>query len=211
MNNQVNIIELNEASSLAKIISSKTAKDIIQYIGDHEKCTASQISKNLNLAASTVHYNLKALTESEIIDDTEFTYSSKGKQINHYSLSNKILIVVPKKKDIIQKINSIIPGFLTFAGILGIGYLISIFNKSSLRGLSNDMALESPMAKTMMLESENRMLDTALYSTTSTVQETTISSPTFWQSSHKLILLILGLIILGLSIYFIIKIIKKRK
>lgn len=145
MNDQVNIIELKEASSLAKIISSKTAQEIIKYIGENEKCTATQIKKDLGIPASTVHYNLKALRDSKIIDDSEFTYSSKGKQVNHYSLTNKILIIVPPKQNISAQLKAFIPGLLTVGGIIGLAFILKIFNSEAGSAMKSGDMLASPL------------------------------------------------------------------
>ena len=150
MNDKVNIIELNDASSLAKIISSKTAHEIIRFIGDNDKCTASQIKTGLNLPASTVHYNIKALVESEIVDDSQFSYSSKGKEVCHYSLTNKILIVVPKKQDIMSQLKAFVPGLLTVGAVAGVALLIKAF-----KGASQEVFMQSnDVFASKMVESE---------------------------------------------------------
>ena len=37
--------------------------------------------------------------KSKLINDDHFTYSEKGKKVNHYSLANKYVIIAPKKSE----------------------------------------------------------------------------------------------------------------
>lgn len=124
------IIKLSQASSLAKVISNKTAQQIIEFIGSTKKATATQISKALNIPASTIHYNMKALVKGGIVDDSQFTYSTKGKTIIHYTLTNNILVIVPESQDhysILNSIKALVPSFLGI-GLLGVGW--TLFSKS---------------------------------------------------------------------------------
>ena len=130
----ITIIKLSQASSLAKVISNKTAQQIIEHIGSSKKITASQIAKSLDLPASTVHYNIKALVKGGIVDDSQFTYSSKGKTIIHYALTNNILVIIPESQDefsmmnTIKSIKALVPSLIGVA-LLGLGY--ALFSKNS--------------------------------------------------------------------------------
>ncbi len=124
MDDTFRLVKLSQASEVAKVISNKTAQTIIEFIGSKKKATASQIAKNLKLPASTVHYNMKALVKGEIVDDSQFTYSSKGKTIIHYSLTNNILVIVPESRDKFSLLNSmkaLVPS------LLGVGVLGAIY------------------------------------------------------------------------------------
>lgn len=208
MNSQVNIIELNNASSLGKIISSKTAQEIISFIGDNEGCTASQIKTALDIPASSVHYNLKALIQSNIVDDSNFTYSSKGKQVIHHSLTNKILIVVPKTQNISAQLKQFIPGLLGIAtiAIVSIGLKMSSGNFLSARRsefLASNVMNSAPKA---MFESAD--MTPAMANLASRTVSQTITP---WYSGYEFLLGLLVAIVCFIGFYLIYKLIKKNK
>jgi len=199
MNNKINIIELSEASSLAKIISSKTAQNMIKYIGDHEKCTASQIKNDLKIPASSVHYNLKALVESKIIDDSEFTYSSKGKNVVHYSVSEKILIIIPRKQTNPIELKTLIPGILAVSTIIVFSFISKLFQNSSSRLFQskNEFALDSAI-----MSASPRASSVA-------IQTTNTASNWFLSSEFILGLVIASICFIGSILLF--KYIKKKR
>ena len=90
-------LEESESKSLAQVMSNDTARKILDYLSKHESATESQVSKDLKLALSTVHYNLQALVKATLVQAEEFHYSQKGKEVLHYSLANKLIIIAPKK------------------------------------------------------------------------------------------------------------------
>ena len=204
MNDQVNIIELKEASSLAKIISSKTAQEMIKYIGENEKCTATQIKKDLGIPASTVHYNLKALTDSEIIDDSEFTYSSKGKQVSHYTLTNKILIIVPPKQNITAQLKAFIPGLLTVGGVVGLAFIIKMFTA---RSSGNVMKSSDLFAAPMMENSVSRIVTQS--AELGIDNSITTSIPWYFSNGFFIGLALASVCLIGT--YLLVKFIQKRR
>lgn len=126
MSDAFKLVKLSQASDVAKTISNKTAQNIIEHIGSKKKATASQIASSLDLPASTVHYNIKALVKGGIVDDSEFTYSEKGKTIIHYTLTNNIIVIVPESRDefsVLNSIKALVPSFIG-VGILGLGYAL---------------------------------------------------------------------------------------
>lgn len=208
MHNQVNIINLNEASSLAKIISSKTAQEIIKFIDENEKCTATDIKNKLNLPASTVHYNIKALVDSKIVDDSEFTYSSKGKQVNHYSLTNKILIIVPEKQKISAQLKAFIPGLLTVGGIIGLSLIIKLVKgkaNTNIMMKSADTLMSSANVEPQLV----RTMATPEVADLSIQNITTSSIPWYLTSEFIIGLLVASACLIGT--YLLIKLIHKKR
>lgn len=128
----VKIVTLADASKIGKTISNKTSQAIIEFLKTNKGATASQISKKLDLPASTVHYNLNALTKAKILDDSSFHYSKKGKEITHYELADQVIVIVPEKTAPSQ-LRALIPGMLavSIAAVITLG-----FNAGANRALS---------------------------------------------------------------------------
>jgi len=126
MNNNFLLISLEEkgAKKIAEAINNETSRKILDHLAKKE-CTESDLSKELNIPISTIHYNLKQLMEANLIIVDEFHYSSKGKEVNHYKLANKYIIIAPKQADnkFMEALQKILPLFaitVITGGILAI-------------------------------------------------------------------------------------------
>ncbi|HYD03724.1 MAG TPA: winged helix-turn-helix domain-containing protein [Alphaproteobacteria bacterium] len=128
MNNNFLLISLEEkkAKKIAEAINNDTSRKILDALAKKEY-TESELSKALNIPISTIHYNLKQLMEANLVIVDEFHYSSKGKEVNHYKLANKYIILAPKSDDdgkFMEALKKIIPlsAFTAIGGALLIGY-----------------------------------------------------------------------------------------
>ena len=116
----------DEAKKLAQAISNTTCRKILAFLAT-QTATESEISKSLNIPISTVHYNLKQLEHTKLVDAKEFHYSEKGKEVNHYSLAKKYVIIAPRTSENMKnKLKRILPIALIAAGASG---LIHFFAK----------------------------------------------------------------------------------
>jgi len=91
------LVSLNEdkAKELAQVVSNDTCRRILDYLSEKE-ATESEIAKELKVPISTVHYNLQHLIKGRLVVVEEFHYSEKGKEVNHYKIANKYIIIAPK-------------------------------------------------------------------------------------------------------------------
>ncbi len=115
---------------IADAINSDTAQKILDFIAEKGSATETEIASALQLPLSTVHYNLKNLVESTLVSANEFHYSEKGKEVNHYSLSNKYIIIAPAVEEgsIKNKLKHLVFTLLT---VVGAAYLISLFKQQN--------------------------------------------------------------------------------
>ena len=60
-------LEENKAKELAQVISSDACRKILDHLSA-KKATESEIAKELNMPISTVHYNLKNLLQSKLVE-----------------------------------------------------------------------------------------------------------------------------------------------
>ncbi len=115
-------LEEDKARKLANVINSESCRKILNHLTENN-ATETELSKELNIPISTVHYNIKQLSESGLVKNSEFHYSTKGKEVHHYSLANKYIIIAPKKSEPISaKIKKLLPALLGItvgAAILG--------------------------------------------------------------------------------------------
>lgn len=112
-------LEEQKAKKIAEVISNDTSRKIIDFLTTKD-ATETELSKELKIPLSTVHYNLKQLQEAGLVIVDEFHYSSKGKEINHYKLANKYIIIAPKteaRSKFMEALRGIIPLAIITAGV----------------------------------------------------------------------------------------------
>ncbi len=85
-------------NEVAEVMASKTCRAILKSLSDGQK-TETELSEELYLPLSTVHYNLQKLIRSHLIEAGSFHYSKKGKEINHYQISKKYVIISPRSRE----------------------------------------------------------------------------------------------------------------
>src|SRR3989344_5524424 len=124
------LVDLNEKKTgkLAEIITSDTSRNILNYLTEKED-SEQNIAQALDMPISTVHYHLQKLQEAGLVKVEEFHYSKKGREVNHYKLVNKYIIIAPKNvKGLRSRLKEILPVTL-IAG--GISLAISLVQKMS--------------------------------------------------------------------------------
>src|SRR3989339_588106 len=131
----------NKIKKIAEVLSSETSKKIISYLTTVKEANAKEISDKLGLAMNTVDYNLKKLLESQIIQKRKnFFWSSKGKKIIMYELSNKSIIIAPKDTtEIFSKLKSLLPVFLLTGSLT---FAVYVYEKIT-NSLANIQTLSS--------------------------------------------------------------------
>jgi len=117
----------DEAKKLAQVISNNTSRKILDILSDGSH-TESEISEKLSLPLSTVHYNMQALLKAKLVQAEEYHYSKKGKEVLHYSLASKYVIIAPKDApgNLKERLKRIIPAGLI--AVAGAG-AIELFNR----------------------------------------------------------------------------------
>src|SRR3989338_8064396 len=113
------LVNLNETKTrkLAETITSDTSRKILNYLADNND-SEQNIAKSLNIPISTVHYHLQKLQEAGLVIVEEFHYSTKGREVNHYQLANKYIIIAPKNvSGLKEKLRGILPVGLIILGI----------------------------------------------------------------------------------------------
>lgn len=114
-----------KSKKLANLLNSETARNILEFLSKKEYATESEISKDTGIALSTVHYNLKLLRENNLVNEEEFHYSEKGKEVTHYKAANKYIIIAPEEQDdsLLEKLKNIIPSFIGLIVVSGVWVL----------------------------------------------------------------------------------------
>ena len=85
-----NVKEIGEA------IGNKTCNKILELLADSEM-SATDLSKKMKVSLTTVDYAIKKLLKTGLISKSGHWWSVKGKKISMYKVSNKKIIISPRK------------------------------------------------------------------------------------------------------------------
>ena len=163
-------LEDEKTKKLSQSITNETCRKILNYLSEKEDATETQISNDLGIPMPTVNYNMKLLVENGLVEINEFHYSRKGREVDHFSLANKMIIISPKKD---EKLLSPLKKLLPVVAIIGvIGYGINFFSKP-LQYVTNIIPNEV-MAKGVVVEESARMM--AYDATEAVLDETAIEA-----------------------------------
>ena len=81
---------------IGEIIGNKTCNRILDFLVG-ESGTVSDISRELKIPLNTVDYNVKKLVGAGLIEKSSHWWSSRGKKMPVYKVSNRKIIISPKK------------------------------------------------------------------------------------------------------------------
>lgn len=133
---KVLILPLNaDSKKITQTLSNDTALKVLELLAQRPM-SATDISEELDLALTTIKYNLDALIESDLIKINKTKWSKKGREIKIYEPVQKLIVVMPGggKSDkasiisMLQKYLSMI-GAAIFASF-GIEYLAKLTGSS---------------------------------------------------------------------------------
>ncbi|MBI2670895.1 helix-turn-helix domain-containing protein [Candidatus Woesearchaeota archaeon] len=189
------LVSLDEQKSkeLAQVISNDTSRKILDYLGKSE-ATESELSKNLNMPLSTVHYNVQQLLKAGLVESKEFIYSDKGKEVNIYTVAKKLIVITPTKQSNVKEIlKNLIP--ITLIS-LGAAFVIQIVSSNFSKNLISD-------AKTTITQQAETSAEAGVAATIPTMAQN-ILTPNYglWFFFGALFVII---------VYFFYIILKKRK
>src|SRR3990167_9878441 len=144
-------LEDSKTKKIANVVSNESCRKILDYLAKKE-ATESELAEKMQMPISTIHYNLQQLMETGLIITEEFHYSEKGKEVLHYKLANKYIIISPKGTyGLKEKLKGILPTALITLGTAGIIQLFSkYFSKGTVAAGDNFMVAKSAvMEKTV--------------------------------------------------------------
>lgn len=195
----IEVVELAEIKKFAKTISQKTAQNIVSFIAKHKNPTASEIAQGLHIPLSTAQYNLKALVKAKIVEDTSFHYSSKGKEVIHYELAKKVIVIVPEKEpSVLAQLTTILPGIGIVGAIGALGLAVQWIVKQGFLGAKKGVELAS--GEQFVTAQAPAMLEQAQDATAITQQVASQDSSLFFG-----MLIGVGLILLSTSLFWYLK------
>ena len=153
-------LEEEKSKKLAQAISNETARKILNHLSKNDS-SETDVAKALNLPLSTVHYNMQNLKQSNLVKVKGFYWSEKGKKIEVYTVSKKLIVISPFGSNFGNALKNILPVGLAGIVISGLLYLFSekpvVYEKALAQGTQESMALASPIKEGFTLMPEHAL------------------------------------------------------
>ncbi len=141
-------MEDDKIRKISNVIGNDSCRKILDFLAERE-ATESELAEKLGIPISTVHYNLNQLVETGLIESNSFHYSEKGKEVSHFRLANKYIIIAPRKTHgIKEKLKGILPAALIVGAA---AFAIDLYNRYV---SSKAMSLASEAAPAMRIAAD---------------------------------------------------------
>lgn len=134
-------LEDDKAKKLADVLGNKTSNKIINLLAEKEM-SEKDLADELNIPINTVEYNLKKLLAADLIEKSKnFFWSPKGRKIDLYQVSNKSIVISPKKSTNLKKFVPIAITLFSGLGALLIKYTSDFVSSQSTRNMEDSQVL----------------------------------------------------------------------
>ncbi len=86
----------DEGREVMEALSNDTCQSILESLSEEGK-TASELSDELDMTIQRVQYNLKKLKKAGLVKADHMKYSSRGKEMDVYTLAKKYFVFGPEE------------------------------------------------------------------------------------------------------------------
>jgi len=117
-----------QAQKIAKAMASQTASDILSLLALGTK-SLTDITEQLKIPLTTAKYHAGNLLDAGLIKVSETRYSIKGREVKMYALTDRLLIVAPKRtnvRDLLLKYSSLFG--IVIAGTLAVFAIVPLLS-----------------------------------------------------------------------------------
>ncbi len=100
---------------LSEVIGNESCKKILDLLADNgdEGLTETEIANKLKFPINTIDYNIKKLVKTGLIEPAKHFWSVRGKKMPAYKVSNKKIILSPKRSKVSALKSLVLPAAIT--------------------------------------------------------------------------------------------------
>ncbi len=160
------LVDLNDPKTkkLAETITSDTSRKILNSLAEQDE-SEEKLSQKLSIPLSTLHYHLEKLKQAGLVIIEEFHYSKKGREINHYKLAKKYILIAPHSVETAwEKIKDLLPLVGAAIAMSSIIKLIQWWNQTSIQ--ATETVIEE-LPQTAMMKAAPSIIDTSTVTSSS--------------------------------------------
>lgn len=123
------LMNLKDSKEVTAAMQNDTAQKILDFLTKGD-ATETIIAQELGIPLSTAHYNLQQLKKAKLVKTSEYHYSKKGKEVLHYSLAKKLIIIAPGGNE--SNLKSLLKKVLPSLGFLALSaYTVKFFSQNN--------------------------------------------------------------------------------
>ncbi|WP_281193373.1 winged helix-turn-helix domain-containing protein [Halorubrum sp. F4] len=112
-------VDDEEAEELLAALGSETARNVLSVL--HERpSTTSELADELDTSLQNVQYHLSNLTDAEVVDVIDTTYSEKGREMNVYAPADEPLVLFAGSEEQSSGIKTALTRLLGGYALLGL-------------------------------------------------------------------------------------------
>ncbi|SMO51968.1 ArsR/SmtB family transcription factor [Halorubrum cibi] len=112
-------VDDDEAEDLLAALGSQTARNVLSTLHE-EPATTSELADELDTSLQNVQYHLSKLTDAEVVDVIDTTYSEKGREMNVYAPADEPLVLFAGSQEQSSGIKTALKRLLGGYALLGI-------------------------------------------------------------------------------------------
>ncbi|OYR57798.1 ArsR/SmtB family transcription factor [Halorubrum halodurans] len=112
-------VDDDEADELLAALGSETARNVLSTLHE-EPATTSEIADELDTSLQNVQYHLSKLTDAEVVDVIDTTYSEKGREMNVYAPADEPLVLFAGSEEQSSGIRTALKRLLGGYALLGL-------------------------------------------------------------------------------------------
>ncbi len=114
----------DDAEQVIAALGSETARNALSALHE-EPATTSELADELDTSLQNVQYHLAKLSEADVVDVVDTTYSEKGREMKVYAPTDEPLVLFAGGSDESTGIRSALQKLLGGYGIIGLGALVT--------------------------------------------------------------------------------------
>ena len=133
-------VDDDEAEDLIAALGSETARNVLSALHD-EPATTSELADELDTSLQNVQYHLSKLSDADVVDVVDTTYSEKGREMNVYAPTDEPLVLFAGGADQSHGVKTALKRLLGGYGVIGLAALAAQAAFSSILpdvGLADD-------------------------------------------------------------------------
>jgi len=140
-----------QATEISQAIANKTAQKVLDEL-KRGHATESELSSRLSIPLSTIHYNTQQLVKAGLVVGDQYHYSVKGREVSHYRLTNKVIVISPQKTEQFEAlVKTLTPVILIIAaGTAFVSYLGGKLNANILSAMNTASTMAAKSAITVV-------------------------------------------------------------
>ena len=115
-------VDDDDAEDVISALGSETARDALSALHE-EPATTSELAEELDTSLQNVQYHLSKLSEADVVDVIDTTYSEKGREMNVYAPTDEPLVLFAGGSDESTGIKTALKKLLGGYGIIGLAAL----------------------------------------------------------------------------------------